>query len=235
MIRALLFLIVLVSPLHAVLWKDDSFGCAVNLPETAGWQPIQAGDFPGLAVLVSMQNSNRGAVFGITALTDPPSTNLRDPLTQQALEKMLQSFGYEWVGNSTVNVGGLEWRQYNVTAGKGAQATNGVVRYTVGNGRIFAVTLLVGGGKVAAQDLELQNTAGSFRLFAPVAGAPRATAPAVASTPAGPVIVGHSNDSSDEGPTVSSGAINPLYIGGGVAVVFIFALLFMSRGGKKSR
>jgi hypothetical protein len=228
MMRAFLFLliVVLVSPLQAVPWRNDAFGVSANLPDTQGWQPVQSGDVPGMTILVSMQN--QGRVFGITALNNPPSTNLRDLATQQALETMLKGFGYTWAGASTTSFGGLDWRQYNVTAG----TANGVVRYTAGNGHIYAVTLLVSGNSPAAQDLELQTAGGSVRLYAPVAEV-ASTSPTPSSGIPG---TGKPQPASgtDDSPKVDSGSFTTLLITGGAALVFVLVLLLASSRGRKS-
>lgn len=234
MIRPLLLLLALalLSPLHAAAWKNDAFGCSANLPDSAGWAPIQSGDIPGMTVLVSMQN--QGRVFGITALDNPPSTNLRDPATQQAIEKMLKGFGYTWAGVSTTSFGGLDWRQYNVTAGN----ANGVVRYTSGNGRIFAVTLLVSGNNPAAQDVELQAAGGSFRLYRPAEVASASTTPTSPSIPGLPGTRANPASStpstSDDGPKVASSSFTTLLITGGAALLFIIILLVAGSRGNKS-
>jgi|GEM_PF-1698686 len=236
MLRSLLFLLAFVlitAPLQAVGWRNDGFGISANLPDSAGWQP-QGGDVPGLSVLVMMQNPTRGAVFGITALNNPPNTNLRDPNTLKVIEAMLQRFGYTWAGSATTNINGQEWRQYNVTAG----TANGVVRYTSGNGYIFAVTLLVGGREVAAQDVELQSAASSVRLFAPAAptsvasttpGAPDAAGKGTPSSAPLPGLPGLSgSDSGGDAPKVESGSFTTLLITGGAALLFIIVLLVVS-------
>ena len=36
-----LFLLALLLPLRAVEWRDNVYACSANLPESAGWAPIQ--------------------------------------------------------------------------------------------------------------------------------------------------------------------------------------------------
>jgi hypothetical protein len=115
-------------------------------------------------------------------LTNPPSPNLSDPATVKALEDMLHSFGYQFFGNSTSTIGGIQWRQYPVTSSLGGRPISGVVRYAAANQQIFGVTTLLGGGKEAAQDPELQTAASSVRFYAPVS----APAPEASTAPAAP-------------------------------------------------
>ncbi len=242
MTRVLLFLLtLLLVPLHAAAWQDDANGCAVNLPESAGWQAMPAmpeGSIPGLRVLVSMQQPSRGAVFGVTVLTNPPSLSLRDKTTQQAIEVMLRGFGYSLAGSATTTIGGLEWRQYNVRSETGGEVATGVVRYTSGNGRIYAVTLLVGGGREAAQDLELQSAASSFRLFAAAASAPIPPSAVAGNTPgaANPASVpgapGPSAGKPEASPTIAFDPMS-LAIPVGAGVLLLVLLIFLFSGKKK--
>jgi hypothetical protein len=243
-------LLLLLSPLHALPWENPAFGCAANLPEGGGWQPVEAPATPGLTTLVIVQNPSRGAVFGVTALNSVPSANLRDPATVTALESMLRSFGYEFHGNATTTVGGIEWKQYPVKSGAGAQAVTGVVRFTAANGRIFGVTMLLGGGKEAAQDPELQAIASSFRFIpvAAVAAAPTApTAPAqpldalppLAATPsASPAAATPDAPKTESATATADTSDQPDYkrmgIFAGVALVLILMVLGMIGGGKST-
>lgn len=179
--RILALLLTLLAPIHAAEWRNDAFGCSANLPESDGWQPVPSPTVPGINILITMQNTKRNAVFGISVLENPPSTDLRDPKVRQLIDTMLRSFTYQFVGFSSVQIGGLSWIQYPVTSNAGGQITKGVVRFTSGNGRIYGVSLLVGGGKEAAQDVELQTVAASFRLVTPVAA--HAPSGAVSSSP----------------------------------------------------
>jgi hypothetical protein len=186
MIRLLLlFTALLLAPLHAVQWENHTYGCAATLPESAGWQPVEPPEIPGLTTLVVVQNASRGAVFGITVLNAPTSPNLRDPETVKTIDGMLRSFGYEFFGSATTVIGGMEWKQYNVKSNAGGQIATGVIRYTSHNGKIFGLSMLLSGGKEAAQDPELQAIAGTFRFLPVTQPPPTAPAP-IASTPATP-------------------------------------------------
>ncbi len=176
----LLFLVALLLPLHSEEWRSDAFNCSLNLPTSAGWQPIPAPDSPGVTILVAMQNPARQAVFGLNLLTNLPSADLRDAATTTKIESMLHGFGYQFIGHSTVKIAGRDWVQYPVRASNNGQTVTGVIRYTSDQEKVYSLSLLLGGGKEAAQDPELQAAAASFRLHAPLA-----TATPVQPSPAG--------------------------------------------------
>ncbi len=244
MLRLILLLSVLLAlPLHSqsgtVAWKSDEFGCSANLPVSQGWQPIAAPEIPGLTVLVAMQNPSRGAVFGVNVVNNAPKANLRDPLTVKTLEDALKSFQYQFFGNSFVTIGGTEWRQYNVKSIAPGQAASGVVRYGVANGRIFGVSLILGGGKEAVQDVELQTAAASVRFFMPM-GAAVAVQPAEAPVVPAPaadnkVVDAKPAVSKAEEPKKEAKADEPDYkrlaIIGAVVVVVLLILLKLIGGG----
>ncbi len=165
----LLYLVAFLLPLHSEEWRSDVFNCSLNLPSSPGWQPIASPDAPGVTVLVALQNPSRQAVFGLNILTGLPSTNLHDEATTAKIESMLHGFSYQFIGHSTVNVAGREWVQYPVRAANGAQTVTGVIRYTSDKEKVYGLSMLLGGGKEAAQDPELQAAAASFRLYAPLA------------------------------------------------------------------
>ena len=79
------FLLSLLLPLHAVEWHDDT--CAVNLPNSLGWVPIQVAKVPGTTVLIAMQNPARQSAFGVNVLNNLPSASLSDGATINAIEK----------------------------------------------------------------------------------------------------------------------------------------------------
>ena len=166
----------------AAEWRNDEAGCSANLPDTPGWQPIDAPSTPSITVLAAMQHPQKQAVFGINVLHQLPSTNLRDPATVATIEKSLRDLGYQFFGRSTINVAGREWMQFPVRGTN--PPTSGIIRYTSANDRIYVVSLLRGGGQEAAQDPELQAAAASVRISQPqavVATAP--AAPPVTSVP----------------------------------------------------
>lgn len=167
----LLCLVALLLPLHSEEWRSDLFNCSLNLPESPGWQPISAPDSPGMTVLVAMQNPTRQAVFGLSVLTSLPSPDLRNAATTAKIESMLHGFGYQFIGHSTASIAGRAWLQYPVRASNNGQTVTGIIRYTSDNEKVYSLSLLLGGGKEAAQDPELQAAAASFRLFAPLATA----------------------------------------------------------------
>lgn len=241
MLRLLLILSALLAlPLQAVPWKSDEFGVAANLPETNGWAPIAPPEIPGLTVLVAMQNPSRGAVFGVNVVNNVPKANLRDPLTVKTIEDSLRSFQYQFVGNSFVTIGGSEWRQYNVKSVAGGQVASGVVRYTAANGRIFGVTILLSGGKEAAQDVELQSCSASVRFFVPAGTAVAAAPPEPKAAP----VTAAPAQLAEAKPSVSAPApekketkaSEPDYvrlgiIGGGVIIVILVLLKLIGGGG----
>lgn len=169
---------------HAAAWKNDTYGCQATLPDSAGWQSIDVPGTPTMSVLIAMQHPVKGSVFGINVVHDLPSTNLKDPATVAAIEKTLQTLGYQFFGKSTVPIGGREWLQYPVRSA--VQSTTGVMRYTAANNQIYVVSLLRTGGLEAAQDSELQSVAASVRVadVKSVAAAPTSPAPAPAPAPA---------------------------------------------------
>lgn len=177
-----LFLFSLVLSLRAVEWRNDEYACAANLPETPGWVPIRVADVPGTKVLIAMQNTVRQVVFGVNVLSNPPSPNLSDDATVKAIEQLMRSLTYQFFGRSTVQIGTTSWLQYPVTSTSAGLNAKGIVRFTSANGRIYAVSLLAGGGKEPSQDAELQQTAASFHLFPQIQVA--TTKPAQPVTPA---------------------------------------------------
>ena len=167
-------------------WKSEIFHCAANLPESAGWQMIEAPKVPGIAPVLAMQNAARQTVFGISILEKYRDANLADPAIQKDLEATLRQFGYQFFGHSTVKAGGLDWLQYPVRSGAGPQQVSGLIRYASAGGYLFSITMLRGGGREAMQDAELQQAAASFRVLPAtvVAATPAAEFPIPKGTPA---------------------------------------------------
>ena len=159
-------------------WKNEIFHCTANIPDSAGWQTIDAPPAPGIAPVLTMQNVSRHAVFGISVVEKYRDANLADPAIQMDLEAMLRQFGYQFVGHSSVSAGGFSWLQYPVRAGSGPQQVSGVIRYASAGGYVFGITMLRGGGQEASQDVELQQAAASFRIIPAAAFSPDATPPA---------------------------------------------------------
>jgi hypothetical protein len=180
-------------------------------------------------------------VFGVNVVNNAPNANLRDPATIQVIEGMLRSFGYEFFGSSMTNIGGIEWRQYNVKSTAGGQTATGVVRYGAHNGRVFGVSMLLSGGKEAAQDPELQAIASTFRFHAVVAAAPTPAAPAIAAAPAlspspSPAEATAPNAEKPATDTASKDKVEGpdytrLAIAGGVGLVLILIVLKLIGGG----
>ena len=142
-------------------WKSEIFHCAANIPDGPGWQKIEAPSAPGIAPVIVMQNTRRQAVFGINVIEKYRDANLADPAIQRELETTLRNLGYQFIGHSTVKAGGFDWLQYPVT---GQQQVSGIIRYASAGGYVFSITMLRGGGQEAAQDVELQQAAASFRI-----------------------------------------------------------------------
>lgn len=167
--RAILpiLLLCLAITAHAKEWKHDIYHCAANIPDSPGWQMIDAPPAPGIAPVLVMQNTARQSVFGINVVEKYRDANLADPAIQRELEAMLRQFGYQFVGHANVNVAGVNWLQYPVRAGSGPQQISGLIRYASMGGYVFSISLLRGGGQEAAQDSELQRAAASFRILPP--------------------------------------------------------------------
>jgi hypothetical protein len=168
----LLLILITITSLNAAEWRSSELPCAMNLPDSPGWQPIPAPEVEGIKVLVAMQNPARQATLGLNIVTKVPNANLRDANTVLILETMLRSFGYEFVGNSTLNIGGMEWKQYPVKYSGSQPPLTGVIRFGSAGGQIYSISMLMGGGKEASQDAELQQAAASFRFISNALNAP---------------------------------------------------------------
>ena len=160
-----ILLLCLAVSARAAEWKNEIFHCAANIPESPGWQIIDAPPAPGIAPVLTMQNAAKQAVFGISVVEKYRDAKISDVTLQKELEAQLRQFGYEFVGHATVRAGGFDWLQYPVRAGAGAQQVRGVIRYASAGGYVFGITMLRGGGQEAAQDVELQQAAASFRIL----------------------------------------------------------------------
>jgi|688.fasta_scaffold83576_2 S1-C subfamily serine protease len=158
-------LLCLAASACAAGWKNEIFHCAANIPESTGWQVINVQPAPGIAPVLTMQNAAKQAVFGISVIEKFRDAKTSDPAVQKELEALLRQFGYEFIGHGIVKAGGLDWLQYPVRAGVGAQQVRGVIRYASAGGSVFSITMLRGGGQEAAQDVELQQAAASFHLL----------------------------------------------------------------------
>lgn len=235
---ALLLLCLAVSA-QAREWKSELFHCAANVPESTGWQEIEAPSIPGLAVLLTMQQPARQAFFGINVVEKFREANLADVAIQKELEGMLRQFGYQFIGFSRVKAGGLDWLQYPVVAGTGAQQVKGVIRFTSAGGYVFGITLLRGGGQEASQDVELQQAAASFRVL-PAPALSRETSTKVAASRATPASSEKTTQDKPaavaEEPTENDGSRARLiwYAAGGVLVLLILIGIIGRSGSKKS-
>ena len=202
-------------------WKSALFHCSANVPETTGWQTIEASATQGLEVLLVMQHPAKRAVFGINVVEKFRDANLADPAIQKELEAMLRQFGYQFVGRSNLTEGGLGWLQYPVVSGTGPQQVKGVIRFTSAGGYVFGITMLKGGGQDASQDVELQQAARSFRVTPAtmLAAAPASadTPPAAAEEPEG------GNDS----------RLRWIWIGGGALLVLLVFFSIIGGHSKK--
>ncbi len=224
-----LLLLCLAMTARAREWKSEIFHCAANIPESNGWQMIEPPRSPGIEPVLTMQQVARQAVFGISVVEDYKGAKVADPAVQRGLEAMLRKFGYAFVGHSTVRAGGIDWLQYPVRAGAGAQQVSGIIRYASAGGYVFGITMLRGGGQEAAQDAELQQAAASFRILpasafaaVPAAGKGTPTAPAAGGKPEV-----ETDDSADE-----SRKRMIWYAGGGVLVLLV---LFSIIGGSAKK
>jgi hypothetical protein len=236
----LILLLSFASGARALEWKSELFHCTASLPDGTGWQTIEAPPVPGLTTLVVAQHLGRQAVFGINIVENLPAANVADPTVRQALEKMLRQFGYQFVGHSSVKVGGLDWLQYPVRAGAGAQAVSGLIRFASAGGYVFGITMLRGGGKEAASDAELQQAAASFRVIPSIAATAQ-RAPAAKLATAAPAAIQPASDSpakAEPAPTSDEAAADsgktPRLIWGIGAGVVVLILLFSIIGSGKS-
>ena len=214
-------------------WKSEIFHCAANVPESTGWQTIEAPQSPGIAPVLVMQNTSRQAVFGISIVEKYQEANLADPAIQKDLEAMLRQFGYQFVGHSTVKAGVHDWLQYAVRAGTGPQQMNAIIRYTSAGGYVFCITMQRSGGQEAAQDAELQQAAASFRVlpasaFATAPTAPGANPKGVAASSSAKPLADKAGDkpeaATEEAATEADQARTRLiwYAGAGVVVLLLF-------------
>lgn len=244
--RATLALLLLCSATTAPAreWKSEIFHCSANIPDSTGWQMIEAPASPGIAPVLTMQHATKQAVFGISVIEKYHEANLSDPVIQKDLEAMLRQFGYQFVGHSTVKTGGLDWLQYPVRAGAGAQQVSGIIRYASAGGYVFGITVLRGGGQEASQDAELQQAAASFRTLpastvAAVTGAPAGNAKGIAQAIPVPTPATPSGDK-------STGGTEPLeeeadesrtrmfwYAGGGIVALLVLFGIIGGKGEKK--
>ncbi|MEQ1850250.1 MAG: hypothetical protein ABMA01_01530 [Chthoniobacteraceae bacterium] len=235
----LLLLAAFLVSAHAFEWRSEIFHCSANLPDSAGWNVIEAPPTPGITVVVAMQNPGKQAVFGINIVEKLPGTDLADPAVKRAIEELLRSFSYQAIGHSVVKISGLDWLQYPVQSGSGAERITGMVRFTSAGGRVFSITALRGGGQEAAQDVELQQAAGSFRILQTMPPAKPAIAQST-SNPPPPTAPTDSKDAaktppSAEPPATGLGDQPRLiwYAAGGIAALLVF--LKIISGGKSSK
>ena len=234
-----LLLLAFLAPAQAFEWRNDIYHCSASLPDSTGWQPIVAPPTPGIEPLIVMQNSAKQALFGINIVAKVPGTRIAEPAVQQSFEGLLRGFGYQFFGHSTMNVGGIEWLQYQVRSGAGTQGVTGIVRFGVAGGYFFSISLLRGGGQEAAQDVELQQAAASFRILPP---AP-ALAAAVEKQDAAPA----SARATDKGePPAPAAAEEPAvadnsnrrmiwYGGAGIIVLLVLVKIIAGGGGEPKK
>lgn len=235
-----LLLLAFLTTAQGVEWRSELYHCSASLPDSAGWQPIEPPRTPGIEVLIALQNPARHAVFGINIVEKVPGTRISEPAVQQAIEGLLRKFGYQFAGHATVSVGGLDWLQYQVRAGAGAQQITGVVRFASAGGYTFSISLLGGGGQDAAQDVELQHAAASFRILPTMPPAPLTSAAgnrdATATPP--PVPAAATPESSAHGDAEEPAApdnSNRQMIWYGGAGLIVLLVLFKIIGGASSR
>ena len=245
LMRAILtvLLLCLAVSARAREWKSELFHCTANVPDSTGWQMIEAPQVPGIAPVLVMQNTARQAVFGINVIEKYQDANLADPAIQKDLEATLRQFGYQFVGHSTVKAGVHDWLQYAVRAGTGPQQMNAIIRYTSAGGYVFCITMQRGGGQEAAQDAELQQAAASFRVLPATAVAaaaatqgssPKGTPPPVSAQPLAAKAGDKPEAGVEEPATEADESRNRLiwYGGGGLVVLLVF---FGIIGGGRSK
>lgn len=220
--RAILPLFLLCLPLTASAkeWKNPFFHCGANIPDSPGWQMIDAPPAAGIAPVLVMQNTARRAVFGINVVEKFRGANLSDPAVQKELEAMLRQFGYQFIGHATVNVGGVNWLQYPVRSGEGPQQVSGQIRYASLGGYLFGISMLRGGSPEVSQDAELQQAAASFHILPAGTAAANGT-PAPSEQPAG----------ADDDPGAEDNSQARMIWAGGAGLVVL--VLFLSIIAKK--
>ena len=223
-----LLLLCLAVSARAREWRNELYHCSANIPDSAGWQMIDAPAAPGITPILVMQHAARQSVFGISIADKYREANLADPAIQKDLEAMLRQFGYQFIGHSNVKVGGLDWLQYPVRSGTGAQQASGVIRFTSAGGYVFSITMLRGGGQEAAQDPELQQAAASFRVLPASAFAPAApaSAPAQRSAKAATEKTPEDKSTADAEDSSASGNSNLRLIWIAAAGLFVLAMFF---------
>lgn len=224
-------------------WKNELFHCAAAIPDSTGWQMIEAPPAPGIAPVLTMQHATKQSVFGISVIEKYRDANLTQPAIQKELEASLRQLGYQFPGHGNVRAGNIDWLQYPVRGMAGTQPVNGIIRYASAGGYVFCITMLRGGGQDAAQDAELQQAAASFRVLpasafaaAPVTpGAnPKGVAPATSAQPQADT----AGDKSQAGTEVPADAADESrtrliwYAGAGLIVLLVF---FSIIGGGRSK
>lgn len=220
-----LLLLCLVFSARAREWRSELYHCTANIPDSGGWQNIEASQMPGIATILVMQHTLRQSVFGISVVEKYRGANLGDVAIQKDLEAMLRQLGYQFVGHSTVKIGGLDWLQYPVRAASGTQQLTGVIRYTSAGGYVFSLTLLRGGGQDLAQDSELQQVAMSFRVLPASAFASAAPPSALARKQAGKTAEPTAPDAGEPAEGGES-KFKMIWIWYGVAGLFVLAMFF---------
>ena len=231
-----LLLLAFLAPAQAFEWRNDIYHCSASLPDSTGWQPIVAPPTPGIEPLIVMQNSAKQALFGINIVAKVPGTRIAEPAVQQSFEGLLRGFGYQFFGHSTMNVGGIEWLQYQVRSGAGAQQVAGVVRFAAAGGYFFSITLLRGGGREAAQDVELQHAAASFRIL------PGAPSPAQVIRDAAPVPAPAEEKRESQTPAATEEAaatdhanLRMIWCGGAGIIVLLVLVKIIAGGGASKK
>ena len=234
-----LLLLCLAMSARAGEWRSQNFRCSANIPDSTGWQMIEAPASPGIAPVLTMQHATRQAVFGISVIEKYKDANLADPAIQKDLEAMLRQLGYQFAGHSSVKAGGLDWLQYPVRAGTGTRQVSGIIRYGSAGGFLFGITMLRGGGQEAAQDAELQQAAASFGVLpaSAFAAAPVADAKGIAQAAFGQSPGGDKSEAGIEDPADGADESRKRliwYAGGGLVVLLVFFGIIGSGRSKKS-
>jgi hypothetical protein len=231
-----LFLVILTTASHAEEKLNQLFGCAVDVPSGTGWQTIEAQSTPEVTVLWAAQHPQRQASYGVSVLHNLPGKTLRDDANIAAIQNLLKGMGYQTIGHSVVMVAGRGWLQFPVRGNNAGQPVSGLIRYTLANDHVFGISMLVGGGKEASQDTEMQSSAATFRVIPigavagtpPAPGEPSTTAPA-----SGPPTAAETPAAEEESDNV--GGIPKQYIKIGfislIALVVILTLVKIIGGG----
>lgn len=165
-------LLVLITPLRAVVWQSPEFGVAATLPDGTDWVPMPEGQSPMIRVLTGVLNQKTQAMFTLAVLPPLAGKSYDDPAVAEYMKQDLSAIGYQIFGYSKTSAGTLPCIQFPVSNRNG----KGVIRVFTVNGHAFSMGLLRGDGKNALEDTDLTRAGASFRTTGPALAAPNSPA-----------------------------------------------------------